>query len=111
LNDTSERDKIKNNIKEYGDERIPEMREFLLRISPLTRANEIKKPMLIAQGKNDPRVPVRESEQLVEAVRKNGLPVWYIMAKDEGHGFSKKVNQDFYTTAEVLFVQKFVLNG
>ena len=95
---------------EYGDERIPEMREYLTKISPLTRATEIHKPMLIAQGKNDPRVPCGESEQVVQAVRNNNVQCWYILAKDEGHGFVKKVNQDFYSTAEVLFIQQHILN-
>jgi dipeptidyl aminopeptidase/acylaminoacyl peptidase len=60
--------------------------------------------MLVVAGKNDPRVPVTESEQIVGALKKRGTPVWYLMAKDEGHGFRKKQNQDFqfYTTVEFL---------
>jgi dipeptidyl aminopeptidase/acylaminoacyl peptidase len=65
--------------------------------------------MLVIAGKNDPRVPVTESEQIVAALKKQGTPVWYLMAKDEGHGFRKKQNQDFqfYTTIE--FLQEFLL--
>src|SRR5215475_4339157 len=72
---------------EYGDERDPKMREFLNRIAPLNNAAKITKPLFVVQGGNDPRVPLSESVQIVEAVRKNGIPVWYLMAKDEGHGF------------------------
>ncbi len=90
---------------EYGDERDPKMREFLQRISPLTSAGNITKPMFIVQGLNDPRVPHTEAEQMVAAIKKNGGPVWFLMAKDEGHGFSKKKNQDFQFYAGVKFVE------
>ncbi len=95
---------------EYGDERIPEMKEFLLKISPTTNAHKITKPLFVVQGLNDPRVPYTEAEQIVEAVRKNGTEVWYLLAKDEGHGFRKKSNRDFYIWSEVLFFEKFLLN-
>ena len=94
---------------EYGDERIPEMREFLLKISPTTNAHKITKPLFVVQGLNDPRVPYTEAEQIVDAVRKNGTEVWYLLAKDEGHGFRKKSNRDFYIWSEVLFFEKFLL--
>jgi len=77
---------------EYGDERDPKMREFLHRISPTTNASKITKPLFVVQGANDPRVPDSEAEQIVKAVRKSGRPVWYLLAKDEGHGFRKKTN-------------------
>ena len=96
---------------EYGDERDPEMRKFLLNISPTTHAHKITKPMFIVQGLNDPRVPVSESEQMVEEIRKNDSPVWYLLAKDEGHGFSKKSNRDYYNNAAVLFIEKFLLES
>jgi dipeptidyl aminopeptidase/acylaminoacyl peptidase len=67
---------------EYGDERDPKMREFLTKISPLSNAHKITKPMFITQGLNDPRVPVGESEQIVSAIRKNGESVWYLLAKE-----------------------------
>jgi dipeptidyl aminopeptidase/acylaminoacyl peptidase len=94
---------------EYGDERDPQMREFLLRISPLTNAHKIRKPMFIVQGKNDPRVPASESEQMVAAIRDNGVPVWYLLAEDEGHGFAKKKNRDVQLAATVLFVEQHLL--
>lgn len=98
-----------NRREEYGDERIPEMRKFLEEISPTARAHEISKPMLISQGANDPRVPESESEQIVKQIRKPDAPVWYILAKDEGHGFKKKVNIDFYLEREAMFVEQYLL--
>lgn len=94
---------------EYGDERDPKMREFLTSISPLTNAVQITKPLFVVHGKNDPRVPLNEAEQIVATVRKNNIPVWYLMAKDEGHGFSKKPNVDFQFYATVMFIQEFLL--
>lgn len=94
---------------EYGDERDPKMREFLLKISPLNNAEKIKKPLFVIHGKNDPRVPLYEAEQIVATVRKNRVPVWYLMAKDEGHGFSKKKNIDFQFYATVKFMQEYLL--
>jgi dipeptidyl aminopeptidase/acylaminoacyl peptidase len=92
---------------EYGDERDPEMHAFLERISPSNQADKIKDPLFIVQGRNDPRVPVTESEQMVKAVRENGREVWYLMAKDEGHGFAKKQNQDVQFLSMIMFLQKF----
>jgi dipeptidyl aminopeptidase/acylaminoacyl peptidase len=94
---------------EYGDERDPKMREFLLRIAPLNNAEKITKPMFIVQGGNDPRVPLNEAEQMVATMKKNKRPVWYLMAKDEGHGFGKKKNQDFQFYATIMFVREFLL--
>jgi dipeptidyl aminopeptidase/acylaminoacyl peptidase len=94
---------------EYGDERDPKMREFLLKISPLTNADKITKPLFVIHGKNDPRVPLNEAEQIVKTVRNNGVPVWYLMAKDEGHGFAKKPNADFQFYATVLFIREYLL--
>jgi dipeptidyl aminopeptidase/acylaminoacyl peptidase len=91
---------------EYGDERDPRMREFLERISPLTNASRIKKPLLVVEGQNDPRVPASESEQLVWRVRAAGGEVWYLVAKDEGHGFRKKANRDAYLETAATFLQK-----
>ena len=94
---------------EYGDERDPKMREFLERIAPMNNIEKIKKPMLVIAGKNDPRVPVSESDQIVAALTKQSTPVWYIMAKDEGHGFQKKANQDYQFYSTVEFLQEFLL--
>jgi dipeptidyl aminopeptidase/acylaminoacyl peptidase len=94
---------------EYGDERDPAMKEHLLKISPANNAHKIKKPLFVVQGKNDPRVPYTESEQMVGTVKKNGGPVWYLLANDEGHGFAKKKNQDFQFYATIAFVREHLL--
>jgi dipeptidyl aminopeptidase/acylaminoacyl peptidase len=94
---------------EYGDERDPAMREHLTKISPLTNAAKIKKPLFVVQGKNDPRVPYTEAEQIVARVRENGVPVWYLRAENEGHGFARKENQDYQFYATILFMQDTVL--
>jgi dipeptidyl aminopeptidase/acylaminoacyl peptidase len=91
---------------EYGDERDPKMREFLQKISPLNNVEKINKPMLIVQGQNDPRVPVTESEQMVAKIRANGGEVWYLVGLNEGHGFQKRDNVDYYQWAVALFLEK-----
>jgi len=91
---------------EYGDERDPRMRAILTRISPVTNAGRIAKPMLVVHGRNDPRVPYTEAEQIVTTVRGNGVPVWYILADNEGHGFARKDNADYFFAAMTLFVQQ-----
>ncbi len=90
---------------EYGDERDDRMREYLQRISPLTNVAKIKKPMLIIQGANDPRVPASEAAQMLKAIRANGAEVWYMLAKDEGHGFQKKSNRDAQNAAIAAFLK------
>jgi dipeptidyl aminopeptidase/acylaminoacyl peptidase len=94
---------------EYGDERDPKMREFLQKISPNNNAGKIKVPLFVVHGKNDPRVPLNEAEQIVKTVKQNGVPVWYLMAKDEGHGFSKKRNVDYQFYAMVMFIREYLL--
>jgi len=95
---------------EYGDERDPKMYEFLQKISPLTNADKIRKPMMVVQGKNDPRVPYTEADQIVAALKKSNTPVWYLMANDEGHGFAKKNNADYQFYSSIMFVKEFLLN-
>ena len=94
---------------EYGDERDPKMHEFLEKIAPMNNIEKIKKPMMVVAGKNDPRVPVSESEQIAAALKKQGTPVWFLIGKDEGHGFRKKTNQDFQFYATVEFLKKYLL--
>ncbi|MES2101559.1 MAG: prolyl oligopeptidase family serine peptidase [Pseudomonadota bacterium] len=91
---------------EYGDERDPAMRAHLEKISPLTNAGGIRKPLFVVQGRNDPRVPVTEAEQMVAKVRANGSPVWYLRGENEGHGFARRENADFQFYATVLFLQQ-----
>jgi dipeptidyl aminopeptidase/acylaminoacyl peptidase len=94
---------------EYGDEREPKMREFLEKIAPMNNIDKIKKPMFVIAGKNDPRVPVSESQQIADALKKQGTPVWLLIAKDEGHGYRKKGNQDFQFYATVEFLREYLL--
>ncbi len=91
---------------EYGDERDPEMRAHLDEISPLNNVDKIHVPLFVIQGENDPRVPVTESAQMVEALREQGNTVWYMNALNEGHGYRKKENYDLYQQATVLFLRK-----
>ncbi len=94
---------------EYGDERDPVQRAKLLEISPLTRINEVRLPLFVVQGANDPRVPKSEADQIVKAVRANGQDVWYLVGENEGHGFAKKENQDYQFWTTVMFWQKNLL--
>ena len=94
---------------EYGDERDPKMREYLEKIAPMNNIEKIKKPMFVIAGKNDPRVPVSESQQIADALKKQGTPVWLLIAKDEGHGYRKKSNQDFQFYATVEFLEEYLL--
>ena len=91
---------------EYGDERDPAMRAFQEKIAPLNNASSITVPLFVVQGKNDPRVPFTEAQQIVSAVRKNGVPVWYLLADNEGHGFRRKANADFEFYSTVRFLEK-----
>jgi dipeptidyl aminopeptidase/acylaminoacyl peptidase len=96
---------------EYGDERDPKMREFMERTAPLNNVAKMTKPMFIIQGKNDPRVPASEAEQMVAALKAKGTPAWYLLGKDEGHGFAKQANREYQDAATVLFVQTYLLNA
>ena len=94
---------------EYGDERDASMQKLFERISPLNNAKKIRAPLFVAQGKNDPRVPYTEAEQIVQAVRGNDQSVWYLLFTDEGHGFRKKSNSDYYNAASMLFLRRHLL--
>lgn len=94
---------------EYGDERDPEIRAMLQRISPINNVDLIDIPLLVVQGRNDPRVPASQSEQIVQALRNRGRPVWYIEALNEGHGYNRKENRNLYEQAAILFLQKYLV--
>ncbi len=96
---------------EYGDERIPEMREFLESISPLNNAERIASRLMVVQGANDPRVPVGESRQLVERVRGNGLDVAYMEGANEGHGFRHPWNAFYAGHAQHQMTRRCLLEG
>jgi dipeptidyl aminopeptidase/acylaminoacyl peptidase len=95
-----------NRRAEYGDERDPKMRAVFERIAPLKNVGKITKPMLVMQGANDPRVPQSESDQVVAALRANGVETWYVLYADEGHGFLKKANNDLRREVETVFLKK-----
>jgi len=88
---------------EYGDERDPAQRAKLEEISPLRRIAEIKAPLFIVQGANDPRVPKAEADQIVKAIRARGGTAWYLVGENEGHGFAKKENQDYLFWNTLMF--------
>ena len=96
---------------EYGDERDPKMRDFLEEISPNNNVEKIKVPMFVIQGQNDPRVPVTEAEQIVDALRNSNKQVWYMNALNEGHGYRKKENRDIYQQAVILFFEKYLISS
>jgi dipeptidyl aminopeptidase/acylaminoacyl peptidase len=96
---------------EYGDERDPAQRKKLLEISPLTRVAEIKKPIYVVTGGNDPRVPASEADQIVKAVRDRGGVAWHLLGKNEGHGFAKKENQDYQFWTTLMFWKQNLLGG
>ncbi|MBX9624151.1 MAG: S9 family peptidase [Gemmataceae bacterium] len=94
---------------EYGDERDPAVREFMEKTAPVNNAEKITKPLFVVQGLNDPRVPASEADQMVSALKRRGTPVWYLAAKDEGHGFAKKKNAEVQAAATAAFVQKYLV--
>ncbi len=95
---------------EFGDEKVSSIHDYLERISPLKNANKITMPIFIIQGRNDPKIPYTESQQMVEAIKRNSGSVWYLLANDEGHGFSKQANRDYLFYATVEFIKRYLLN-
>src|SRR5882757_2862262 len=91
-----------------ADPTTPAGKALLIAESPLTQAKSIVTPLLVVQGKNDPRVNVRESDQIVAAVRDNGKPVEYLVAPDEGHGFARPINNLALVTAMEKFFAKYL---
>ena len=91
---------------ELGDPRTSA--ERLRRISPLFHAQNIKKPVLIVQGANDPRVLQVESDEMVEAIRSNNVPVDYVLFPDEGHGFNKRTNRIAASDSYLAFLNKYL---
>ncbi|MCG6119122.1 MAG: prolyl oligopeptidase family serine peptidase [Blastomonas sp.] len=94
---------------EYGDERVPALRAKLEEISPLTRVDELKMPLLVVTGANDPRVPASEADQIITAVRSRGGVAWHLLARNEGHGFRRKENADFLFWTTLAFWQRHLL--
>ena len=95
---------------EYGDERNPAMRTYLEKIAPMNHLDAMHKPVFAVVGKNDPRVPWTESRQIIDRLKAQGTPTWFLVANDEGHGYAKKKNRDFLFDAEVLFIDQCLIN-
>jgi dipeptidyl aminopeptidase/acylaminoacyl peptidase len=85
------------------------MQAVFERIDPVNNAHRIRSALLVAHGRNDPRVPFSEAEQIAPVVRQNGVDVWTVYADNEGHGFAKRDNRDYMTAATVLFLQRHLL--
>ncbi|HUF65686.1 MAG TPA: prolyl oligopeptidase family serine peptidase [Gemmatimonadaceae bacterium] len=96
---------------EYGDERDPQQRARLIEISPLTRVSELRLPLMVVTGANDPRVPASEADQIIAAVRAQGREAWHLLGKDEGHGFARKVNQDYQFWTTLMFWERALLTA
>lgn len=96
---------------EYGDERDPKMQAVFERVSPANHSDKIRSALLVAHGKNDPRVPFSEAEQIATKVRANGRTVWTVFADNEGHGFSKKPNRDYLTAVVAMFLRDNLTDG
>ncbi|MEO8075024.1 MAG: prolyl oligopeptidase family serine peptidase [Acidobacteriota bacterium] len=96
---------------EYGDERVPEMREFLTRLSPITDASKLRIPLMIVHGAKDTRVPVSQAEEMAARARANGVPVWLTTYEDEGHLFpTTTANNNFFFYTWIEFVREYLLN-
>ena len=96
---------------EYGDERLPEMREFLKRISPITNAAKLRIPLFIVHGANDTRVPPAQAEEMARIARANGVPVWLTIYGDEGHNFwARPANNNFWFYTWITFIKQYLLN-
>lgn len=97
---------IEEFTKRIGDHRTEDGKKFLFERSPLSRVDAIKRPLLIGQGANDPRVKQAESDQIVKAMQGKGLPVTYVLYPDEGHGFARPENRmSFNAVAEIFLAQ------
>jgi dipeptidyl aminopeptidase/acylaminoacyl peptidase len=94
---------------EYGDERVPEIREQLESLSPTRHALDIRVPLLIARGAVDPRVPAGEAEAFVAAVRAHGGELWCFEALDERHGFEKPQTRELFSQAVAMFLTEHLL--
>ncbi len=90
---------------EYGDEHALDTREFLDHLSPIDRTRWIRRPLLVVQGLNDPRVPPTQSQQLIATLHSRGDEVWYLAVKDEGHDFGRKSDRDAYYRIAATFLE------
>ncbi len=108
--ESTERNRVNNRRREYGDERDPEMAAFFARISPLANADKITAPLLIVQGANDPRVPAAQAAYIRDAVRANGGPVWYLLSTRDGHSLRSDEARYLSSGAQALFLKRYLLD-
>ncbi|MEO8521907.1 MAG: prolyl oligopeptidase family serine peptidase [Acidobacteriota bacterium] len=107
---TTDTGRVDDRRAEYGDERIPEVRDFLARLSPAAGAAKLRIPLLIAHGQRDSRVPVEQAEAMAAAARASGVPVWLTIYADEGHLLpSTRANNDLLFYTWIRFVQEFLI--
>jgi dipeptidyl aminopeptidase/acylaminoacyl peptidase len=99
----AERDAL---YKELGDPRVDA--DYLKKISPLFHADQIERPLIVLQGENDPRVLKAESEEIVDAVKKKGVPVEFLLFPNEGHGFARRDTQEKAYAATLTFLDKYL---
>ncbi len=96
-------------IPEYGDPK--EHYDIMIQLSPIAHAHKIRAPLMVVHGARDPRVPVTEAEQIVEALKSRGVPVKYIRLEDEGHGIVKVENRVRVYTEALKFIEKHLLSS
>jgi dipeptidyl aminopeptidase/acylaminoacyl peptidase len=97
---------LENFKRRVGDPSTPAGRKFLEQRSPLFHADRIRRPLLIGQGANDPRVTQREADQIVEKMQARGLPVTYVLYADEGHGFARPQNRLSFNAITEAFLAR-----
>jgi dipeptidyl aminopeptidase/acylaminoacyl peptidase len=110
--ETTDAARQENRRQEFGDERDPQMREFLTSISPVTRAADLKKPTFILHPAKDIRVPINQARQLLEALKKNNATVWYAEFADATHDRfpNTAANGSWMLNAWIVFIQNYLLN-
>ena len=108
---TTDPTRPEDRIAEYGDITLPEMHEFLQRISPITNASKIRIPLFIVHGANDTRIPPAQAEEMARVVRSNGVPVWLTIYADEGHAmWATAANNNFWFYTWITFVKQYLLH-
>jgi dipeptidyl aminopeptidase/acylaminoacyl peptidase len=97
----SEIERLTNRV---GDHRTEAGRKYLYSVSPISRVDQITKPLLIGQGANDPRVKEVESDSIVKAMQAKNIPVTYVLYPDEGHGFARPENRKSFNAVSEIFL-------
>ena len=108
--ENTERNRVNNRRREYGDERNPVIAALFEEISPIQNAHDITAPLLVVQGANDPRVPAAQADLIKDAVRENGVTVWYLLSKKDGHSITNSNASRLSSGAQVRFLETFLLS-